>query len=391
MSPSRFKTENQSGEEVVACFKEEDFPKFHTGKIASLIFPQTRKKAHLNGDPHIITRVYAFSPKGNILVQKRAEARDSFPGYFTDSASGHLRYHPNISYEYIEQEAWREMKEEMGTDILWGKLWDINFEQDHGGEKELAYNFLAIVEDKISPDSIETGPGTKFYSPNELQTLLNCQKFVPIARKYWNFVLSQKLVEKTTEEYFQTLSSVIANQTPDSRSSMKSAESLEIAALVGRFQPFHIGHLKLITAILQQHDYVKIAVGSSQYSNTPENPFSYEERKIMIERSLAAEGVNSKKYNIFPVPDLHNMTRWADSLFRILGQFDIFYSNNDWIRQIMLSKGKTLGASLKFDFLRLNGTKIRQLIANNESIKDFVPESVIQYLSELNAKSRLLE
>ena len=55
-----------------------------------------------------------------------------------------------------------------------------------------------------------------------------------------------------------------------------------IGLFVGRFQPFHDAHLQIIQNALKEVEKLIIGVGSSQYSETAENPFTYEERKEMI-------------------------------------------------------------------------------------------------------------
>ena len=44
----------------------------------------------------------------------------------------------------------------------------------------------------------------------------------------------------------------------------------ETGLYVGRFQPFHLGHLEAIKHILKKVDTVIIAIGSAQYSHTLE-------------------------------------------------------------------------------------------------------------------------
>jgi len=56
------------------------------------------------------------------------------------------------------------------------------------------------------------------------------------------------------------------------------------ALFIGRFQPFHKGHLLFLKSIYTQYDKIIIGIGSSQYSNSLDNPFSYDERKMMIEK-----------------------------------------------------------------------------------------------------------
>ena len=52
--------------------------------------------------------------------------------------------------------------------------------------------------------------------------------------------------------------------------------------LIGRFQPFHLGHLEAVNFALSKVEQLYIAIGSSNKSNQPRNPFTVEERKQMI-------------------------------------------------------------------------------------------------------------
>ena len=74
-----------------------------------------------------------------------------------------------------------------------------------------------------------------------------------------------------------------------------------IALLVGRFQPFHLGHLRLIQTLEKRENLGKliIGIGSAQFKNTPENPFSFDERKEMITKSLNI----SINYKIVKIPE----------------------------------------------------------------------------------------
>ncbi len=51
---------------------------------------------------------------------------------------------------------------------------------------------------------------------------------------------------------------------------------------IGRFQPYHNGHDKMMSIISSNVDEVIIGIGSSQESYTLYNPFTYEERLRMI-------------------------------------------------------------------------------------------------------------
>ena len=45
------------------------------------------------------------------------------------------------------------------------------------------------------------------------------------------------------------------------------------ALFIGRFQPFHNGHLNVIKTLLENHKEVVVVIGSAQEENTAENPF----------------------------------------------------------------------------------------------------------------------
>ena len=70
--------------------------------------------------------------------------------------------------------------------------------------------------------------------------------------------------------------------------------------VLGRFQPFHMGHEYLVKAAYEQageDDQLVIAIGSQQAGWEPTNPWTADERKAMIKdlqqikRSLGEPGV----------------------------------------------------------------------------------------------------
>ncbi len=63
------------------------------------------------------------------------------------------------------------------------------------------------------------------------------------------------------------------------------------AFIIGRFQPFHKGHLEIIKTILKDNDHVIIGIGSAQFSHTLTNPFTAGERYLMISNTLEANNI----------------------------------------------------------------------------------------------------
>jgi len=56
--------------------------------------------------------------------------------------------------------------------------------------------------------------------------------------------------------------------------------------LIGRFQPFHLGHLDAVLFGLARTENLFICIGSSNKSNERKNPFSVEERREMVTLSI---------------------------------------------------------------------------------------------------------
>ena len=84
------------------------------------------------------------------------------------------------------------------------------------------------------------------------------------------------------------------------------------ALFLGRFQPFHKGHLMVISGIAREAEYLVIAVGSAQYSHSQENPFTAGERYTMISRTLKAQ--NIENYHIVVIEDFINSDRFGLTL-----------------------------------------------------------------------------
>lgn len=68
----------------------------------------------------------------------------------------------------------------------------------------------------------------------------------------------------------------------------KQAER-DALVFIGRFQPFHNGHKAVIDAALKQAKEVVVVVGSSFAARSIRNPFTFEERKAVIEACYPQE------------------------------------------------------------------------------------------------------
>ena len=89
---------------------------------------------------------------------------------------------------------------------------------------------------------------------------------------------------------------------------------------IGRFQPFHNGHLAVVRRALELAERCIILVGSSNIARNPVNPFTFEERKEMIILGVQSElGTDAAlKIDVRPVYDIpYNDTQWVTHVTKV--------------------------------------------------------------------------
>ena len=157
--------------------------------------------------------------------------------------------------------------------------------------------------------------------------------------------------------------------------------------LIGRFQPFHLGHLDALRFALSKVDKLWVGLGSSNKPLLRNNPFSVEERKKMILSSI--DDIIRNKIEIFFIPDFENHKKWVEYIDTIVPKFDIVFTNDEMTKHLY-SKRETKVVAIPFTKRDvLSGTKIRELILRDQPWEEFVPDGTKKFLNETNAKQRL--
>ncbi len=148
---------------------------------------------------------------------------------------------------------------------------------------------------------------------------------------------------------------------------------------IGRFQPFHLGHLSVINRMEKDESIARILVGigSAQEANSFTNPFSFREREAMIGQVLKAR--LKKPFKIFGVQDVNQPKLWLD-LVKLAAKepFDIIYTNNPEVEEI--AKGAGIKVNRSELTLGITATNIRKAIAKGEDISDLVPKEILAQL-----------
>jgi len=157
--------------------------------------------------------------------------------------------------------------------------------------------------------------------------------------------------------------------------------------LIGRFQPFHLGHLDALQFALSKVDKLWVGLGSSNLPPQKDNPFSAEQRQEMILSSI--DDVMKEKISIYFIPDLDNHMKWIEKIDTIVPKFDIIFSNDELTNHLYSKRNIQVMAIpfLKRD--KLSGTRIRDLIISDQNWNDLVPEGSKNFLEKINVKNHL--
>lgn len=87
----------------------------------------------------------------------------------------------------------------------------------------------------------------------------------------------------------------------------------DIGVYIGRFQPFHIGHLRVVRQALAFADYVVVAIGSAQEQGTVKNPWSWADRYSMIEASMRPS--ERKRVRVVTLEDMPGQNeKWVEQV-----------------------------------------------------------------------------
>ena len=157
--------------------------------------------------------------------------------------------------------------------------------------------------------------------------------------------------------------------------------------LIGRFQPFHLGHLEALQFALSKVDKLWLGLGSSNKPMEKTNPFSVEERKQMIMSSIDDSIKN--KISIYSIPDLDNHVKWIENIDTIVPDYQIVFSNDPMTEHLYSKRDVNVMTIPFFKRDQLSATRLRDLIKSDQKWDDLVPEGTKLLLQKFDAKNRL--
>jgi isopentenyl-diphosphate delta-isomerase type 1 len=142
---------------------------------------QPRRVVHRDGHKHRAIHVLVFDSRGRIFLQKRSQTKDTFPGSWDSSASGHVD-----SGEDYDTCVLRELREELGwsAPVPPRRLFKITACAETGQEFVWAYRSESEGPFILHPEEIERGA---WFSPDEVNHWLaqSPQDFAPSFALVW--------------------------------------------------------------------------------------------------------------------------------------------------------------------------------------------------------------
>jgi nicotinamide-nucleotide adenylyltransferase len=161
--------------------------------------------------------------------------------------------------------------------------------------------------------------------------------------------------------------------------------------MLGRFQPFHKGHLALTKQILSECNELVIIIGSAQFSFIEKDPFSAGERVLMIHEALKEAGIDLSRCYIIPVANDENNARWLAYIRSMVPPFDVLYSGNEFVKHLTRSQDSSIVIEdpVFAEINEYNGANIRRLMQEGKPWEHLVPPAVAKVIQQVGGIVRI--
>jgi nicotinamide-nucleotide adenylyltransferase len=132
-----------------------------------------------------------------------------------------------------------------------------------------------------------------------------------------------------------------------------------------------------------------MVIGSAQACYTPDNPFTTGERVIMLESVLEELEVPCSRFQIIPVPDIHNYRKWVNHVKQYVPPFGIVYTGSETTRQLFSEQKHQVKKIVLRKKEALSGTEIRRRMIRGEDWDSLVPRTVLKLIQRFDGVQRV--
>ena len=161
------------------------------------------------------------------------------------------------------------------------------------------------------------------------------------------------------------------------------------ALLMGRFQPFHLGHLQVVGEILGEFSQLIVAVGSATFNYLEKSPFTAGERIWMIHEALVEAGIDMARVYVTAYPNIENNAAWAAHLRSLLPPFQVAFTGNALPHILLKEAGVEVRPLEMINRELYCASEIRRRMLEGEDWESLVPPAVVRIIKEIKGVERL--
>lgn len=162
-----------------------------------------------------------------------------------------------------------------------------------------------------------------------------------------------------------------------------------VGLFIGRFQPFHLGHLSALKQGLEVVGKTILVVGSANRNFEFKNPLTADERVEIIKTVIKTENLENKIKLLTVADDIPDNLAWADKLIKDLPPFQVVIGNNVLVNLLFEYRGFKLFTPKLTKREVFQGQIIRQKIIQGQKWQHLVPKSTLPLLEKFKFEKRL--
>ena len=159
---------------------------------------------------------------------------------------------------------------------------------------------------------------------------------------------------------------------------------------IGRFQPFHLGHMAAIRFALNYVEELVVVIGSAQKSHEIRDPFTAGERIRMIYKSLNDDSrVDTERILLIPVPDVDIHSLWTHQMDILVPTYSVVFTNDLFTRLLFKERSIEVIEPELYRREELSATEVRYRIANNGDWRKLVSPQTIKVIESIAGVERI--
>ena len=173
----------------------------------------------------------------------------------------------------------------------------------------------------------------------------------------------------------------------------KDKKKYNRSLFIGRFQPFHLGHIWMAKQALKVSRELIIAIGSAEDSYIKDNPLTSSERIEIIIKNLKEESIPRDRFMIVPVRNINNYALWVKHVEVLLPRFEALFTGSLVVKSLFERENKYFIHFFndKKKELKISATSVRdKIISGDKSWKKMLSGVTTSYLESINIEQRLM-